>query len=180
MVDARRDVAAAGDSLRSLAVPLKGHGASMRACVQRVSRAKVTVASEVVGQIDRGSLVLLGVAEGDTPDDARQLAEKITGLRIFEDPQRKMNLALHDVSGAMLVVSQFTLLGDCRKGRRPSFTAAARPELAEELYRVFVTAVMAQGIVVATGQFRAHMEVELVNDGPVTLWLDTREGSPER
>jgi len=119
-------------------------------------------------------LVLLGVAQEDTEQDARFLAEKVTGLRIFEDPQEKMNLALADVSGAMLVVSQFTLLGDCRKGRRPSFTDAARPEQAEALYEVFVRAVRASGIQVATGRFRQHMEIELVNDGPVTLLLDTR------
>jgi len=146
----------------------------MRACVQRVSRAKVTVGGKVSGQIGAGLLVLLGVAHDDTETDARQLAEKLAGLRIFEDDQQKMNLALEDVGSAMLVVSQFTLLGDCRKGRRPSFTAAAPPELAEKLYTVFVDAVAAAGIEVATGRFREHMEVELVNDGPVTLLLDTR------
>ena len=146
----------------------------MRACVQRVSRAQVTVAGEVTGRIGTGMLVLLGVAEDDTPRDARQLAEKIAGLRIFEDEQEKMNLSLADVGGAMLVVSQFTLLGDCRKGRRPSFVAAAPPGLAEELYQVFVDAAAAQGIEVATGRFRQHMEVELVNDGPVTLLLESR------
>jgi len=146
----------------------------MRACVQRVSRAQVDVAGEICGRIGRGMLVLLGVARDDTPDDARWLAEKLAGLRIFEDDQGKMNLALADVGGAMLVVSQFTLLGDCRKGRRPSFDAAARPELAEELYQVFVAAVAARGIEVATGRFRQMMEVELVNDGPVTLLLDSR------
>ena len=147
---------------------------AMRACVQRVTRAQVTVAGEVSGRIGAGTLVLLGVAEGDTPADARQLAEKIAGLRIFEDDREKMNRSLADIGGAMLVVSQFTLLGDCRKGRRPSFVAAAAPELAEELYRVFVDAAAEQGIEVATGQFRRHMEVELVNDGPVTLLLESR------
>ena len=145
----------------------------MRACVQRVSRARVTVAGELCGQIAGGLLVLLGVAEGDREDDARQLAQKIATLRVFEDRQGKMNLALGDVGGAMLVVSQFTLLGDCRKGRRPSFVAAAPPELAEELYQVFADTVTRQGIEVATGRFRQHMEIELVNDGPVTLLLDT-------
>ncbi len=145
----------------------------MRACVQRVSRARVTVSGEVCGQIGTGLLVLLGVAEDDTEADARQLAEKIATLRVFEDDQGKMNLSLGDVGGAMLVVSQFTLLGDCRKGRRPSFAAAARPELARQLYEVFVEVVARQGIEVATGQFRRHMEVELVNDGPVTLLLDS-------
>jgi len=149
----------------------------MRACVQRVSRARVAVAGQTVGEIGTGMLVLLGVAGDDTEADARQLAGKIAGLRIFEDQQEKMNLALADVGGAMLVVSQFTLLGDCRKGRRPSFVAAAAPELAERLYQVFVEAVAGEGIEVATGRFRQHMEVELVNDGPVTLLLDTRQVS---
>ena len=144
----------------------------MRACVQRVSRARVTVGGEVSGQIGKGLLVLLGVAKEDTPADARTLAKKIAGLRIFEDDQQKMNLALADVGGAMLVVSQFTLLGDCRKGRRPSFVDAALPEVAEALYEVFTDTVAALGIEVATGRFRQHMEVELVNDGPVTILLD--------
>jgi D-tyrosyl-tRNA(Tyr) deacylase len=118
-------------------------------------------------------LVLLGVSATDTEADARWLADKLSGLRIFEDHEGKMNLALKDVGGAMLVVSQFTLLGDCRKGRRPSFVAAARPELAEKLYTVFVDAVGRCEIEVATGQFRQHMEVELVNDGPVTLVVES-------
>ena len=147
----------------------------MKACVQRVSRAKVTIAEEICAEIGKGMLVLLGVAVGDEESDARQLADKITGLRIFEDSQEKMNLSLRDVDGAMLVVSQFTLLGDCRKGRRPSFDAAAPPEMAEKLYEQFVASVKAQGLPVATGRFREHMQVELVNDGPVTLLLDTRK-----
>jgi len=147
----------------------------MIACIQRVSRAKVTVAGQTSGQIGVGFLVLLGVAGDDTEADARRLAEKIVGLRVFEDDEQKMNLALADVGGAMLVVSQFTLLADCRKGRRPSFVAAARPELAESLYQVFVDTVADHGIEVATGRFRQHMEVELVNDGPVTLVLDTKD-----
>ncbi len=146
----------------------------MRACIQRVSRARVTVAGEVTGRIGAGMLVLLGVAREDSEADARQLAGKIAGLRIFEDEQGKMNLSIGDVGGAMLVVSQFTLLGDCRKGRRPSFVAAAPPEQAEQLYQVFVDAVAAAGIEVATGRFRQHMEVELVNDGPVTLLLQSK------
>lgn len=146
----------------------------MRACVQRASEASVTVDGEVVGRIGRGLVVLLGVAADDTERDARQLADKIAGLRIFDDGQGKMNLALADVGGAMLVVSQFTLLGDCRKGRRPSFESAAGPELAERLYEHFVSCVSEGGIPVATGRFRQHMDVALVNDGPVTLWLDTR------
>jgi len=147
----------------------------MKACIQRVSRARVDVGGETVGQIDRGLLVLLGVAADDTAADAQVLAKKIAGLRVFEDTGGKMNLALADVDGAMLVVSQFTLLGDCRKGRRPSFTAAASPEMAERLYAVFVDHARGQGIDVATGRFRQHMHVELVNDGPVTLWIDSRE-----
>jgi D-tyrosyl-tRNA(Tyr) deacylase len=133
------------------------------------------VSGEVCGRIERGLLVLLGVATDDTADDARQLAEKIVGLRIFDDAEGKMNLALADVAGAMLVVSQFTLLGDCRKGRRPSYVAAAGPELAEQLYETFVTAVREQGITVGTGRFRQHMEVSLTNDGPVTLLVDSRK-----
>ena len=146
----------------------------MRAVVQRVSRAQVTVAGETCGRIGAGMLVLLGVARDDTAADARWLAAKIAGLRIFEDADGKMNLALADVDGGMLVVSQFTLLGDCRKGRRPSFVAAAAPELAETLYEVFVAAAREAGIETATGRFRQEMQVELVNDGPVTLLLDTR------
>ena len=125
------------------------------------------------GQIGTGLLVLLGVAHSDTEGNAVWLAEKLAGLRIFEDSDGKMNLALADVAGAMLVVSQFTLLGDCRKGRRPSFTNAAPPEQAEALYEVFVRAVRQQGIEVATGRFRQHMEVELLNDGPVTLLVES-------
>jgi D-tyrosyl-tRNA(Tyr) deacylase len=147
----------------------------MRAVVQRVSRAKVTVAGEITGEIGRGFLVLLGVAEGDEAEDARYLAQKIAGLRVFEDADGKMNLGLSDVRGAMLVVSQFTLLGDCRKGKRPSFIAAARPEQADALYQAFIAEVQKQGIFVATGRFQEHMDVELVNDGPVTLLLDSRK-----
>ncbi len=145
----------------------------MRACIQRVRSAEVRVAGEKCGQIGLGMLVLLGVADGDTEATARQLAKKIGGLRIFEDSQQKMNLSLLDVGGAMLIVSQFTLLGDCRRGRRPDFLAAAPPELAERLYQVFVDAVAEQAIPVATGRFRAQMEVELINDGPVTLIVDS-------
>lgn len=146
----------------------------MKAVLQRVSRAKVTVAGQVVGEIGRGLLVLLGVEQGDTEADAQQLADKAVQLRIFDDADGKMNLALADVGGAMLVVSQFTLLGDCRKGRRPSFIQAAPPDVAERLYETFIAAVGAQGIPVATGRFRATMDVELVNDGPVTLILESR------
>jgi D-aminoacyl-tRNA deacylase len=147
---------------------------SMRACIQRVSRSQVTVEGEICGQIGPGLLVLLGVFEDDQEADALQLARKIVSLRIFNDADGKMNLSVGDVGGAMLVVSQFTLAGDCRKGRRPSFDAAAPPDLAERLYEVFVHAVDEQGIPVATGRFRAHMMVELVNDGPVTFVVDSR------
>lgn len=147
----------------------------MRAVVQRVSRAQVTVAGEISGKIDKGLLVLLGVADGDTSEDVAFLAPKIAGLRVFEDAAEKMNLALADVGGKMLVVSQFTLLGDCRKGRRPGFDAAARPEVAEPLYEEFVATVRATGLVVETGRFQQFMEVELVNDGPITLLLDSRK-----
>lgn len=149
----------------------------MKAVLQRVTRASVTVDGQIVGQIGRGLLVLLGVEQGDREADAQQLADKSVQLRIFDDANGKMNLALPDVQGAMLVVSQFTLLGDCRKGRRPSFIQAAPPDIAERLYETFVAAVGVQGIPVATGQFRAMMQVELVNDGPVTLLLDSRKRS---
>ncbi len=147
----------------------------MRAVVQRVSRAKVTVDGEITGEIACGFVVLLGVAEGDTQTDVIYMAQKIVGLRVFEDPDGKMNLGLADVGGGMLVVSQFTLLGDTRKGRRPSFIAAARPEVADALYRSLIAEVQGQGIQVATGRFQTHMDVELVNDGPVTLLIDSRK-----
>lgn len=146
----------------------------MRACVQRVTTASVTVAGEIVGQIEHGLVVLLGVGRQDTPADADYLARKLVALRIFEDEQGKMNRSLAEVSGGMLVVSQFTLWGDCRKGRRPSFVEAAPPEVAERLYAYFVRVVEELGVPVATGQFRAHMHVALVNDGPVTLVLDSK------
>jgi D-tyrosyl-tRNA(Tyr) deacylase len=145
----------------------------MRACVQRVSQARVVVEETVVGEIGSGIVVLLGVAQNDAAADARLLAEKIANMRIFGDDDGKMNRSLLEAGGEMLVVSQFTLLGDCRKGRRPSFIDAAPPELAERLYGEFVAAVQAQGIRVATGRFRANMAVSLVNDGPVTLLLDS-------
>jgi len=146
----------------------------MRACVQRVSSAQVVVAGEVVGSIDAGLVVLLGVAQGDESRDAQMLADKIAGLRVFNDAAGKMNLALSDVGGSMLVVSQFTLLGDASHGRRPSFTAAAPPELAERLYDQFAARVREFGIPVSTGRFRQHMEVTLRNDGPVTLIVESR------
>ena len=147
----------------------------MRACVQRVSKAEVSVEGALCGKIGRGLVVLLGVAADDTQRDVDQLAEKICQLRIFADDEGKMNRSLIDAGGAMLVVSQFTLLGDCRKGRRPSFIAAAEPELAESLYEQFVAAAKNRGIEVATGKFRAMMDVTLTNQGPVTLLLDSRK-----
>ncbi|HCK52981.1 MAG TPA: D-tyrosyl-tRNA(Tyr) deacylase [Planctomycetaceae bacterium] len=146
----------------------------MRAVIQRVSRANVTVSGEVVGEIGAGLLVLLGVEQGDTQDDVVWMANKVVGLRVFEDDDGKMNLDVGEVGGAILAVSQFTLLGDCRKGRRPSFVAAARPEEADGLYRSFVTEVAGQGLEVQEGRFQQHMDVELVNDGPVTLQVDSR------
>lgn len=144
----------------------------MRAVVQRVSSARVEVAGKIAGSVGKGLLVLLGVAQGDTDRQAEWLAEKIAGLRIFEDEAGKMNLSLLDVGGAALVVSQFTLLADCRRGRRPSFTDAAPPEEADRLYQVFVAKLRSAGLPVETGVFQAHMDVHLVNDGPVTLVLD--------
>ncbi|QDT00553.1 D-aminoacyl-tRNA deacylase [Adhaeretor mobilis] len=145
----------------------------MRTCIQRVSRASVTVAGEVTGQIQRGLLVLLGVAPEDGEKEVRWLVDKITGLRVFPDEEGKMNLSLGDIGGALLVVSQFTLLGNCQKGRRPSFIGAAPPELAEQLYERFVSIAREQGTPTETGRFRADMQVELVNDGPVTLIIET-------
>lgn len=147
----------------------------MRAVVQRVSSASVTVDSRIVGQIGRGFLILLGICGDDRDEDLVYLAGKIAGLRVFEDDNGLMNLSLADVGGQVLVVSQFTLFGDCRKGRRPSFIAAARPEVALPLYDAFLAELRGQGLTVATGQFQAHMDVALVNDGPVTLLLDSRK-----
>jgi D-aminoacyl-tRNA deacylase len=146
----------------------------MRACIQRVRQASVTVDHQVVGSIEHGLVVLLGVGTRDTADDAQWLAEKLVGLRIFDDAEGKMNLSVADVRGSLLVISQFTLFGDCRKGRRPSFVDAAPPAVAERLYQTFLDAVRRRNVPVETGVFRAHMDVALVNDGPVTLLLDTR------
>ena len=146
----------------------------MRAVLQRVSRARVVVGEEVTGAIGPGLLVLLGVAPGDTAAQAQWLADKVVGLRVFNDADDKMNLSVADVGGAVLVVSQFTLYGDCRKGRRPSFIEAAGPELAVPLYEAFVAAVRAHGVPTATGRFGAMMQVELVNDGPVTILIDSK------
>jgi D-tyrosyl-tRNA(Tyr) deacylase len=145
----------------------------MRAVVQRVSESSVAVGPEVVGRIGRGLLVLLGVAKTDTEKESDYLAEKIVNLRIFEDEGGRLNRSLIEVGGEMLVVSQFTLLADCRKGRRPSFTAAAEPELAARLYEHFVRQTAKLGIPVQTGRFQALMAVSLVNDGPVTLIIDS-------
>jgi D-aminoacyl-tRNA deacylase len=145
----------------------------MRAVVQRVSRARVRVNGEVVGEIGLGLLVLLGVGVGDTRAEADYLAEKTIGLRIFEDADGKMNLSVAEVAGALLMVSQFTLYGDARRGKRPSFDAAAPPEQARELYEYFVEKVRAAGLRCETGRFQETMQVELVNEGPVTILLDS-------
>ncbi len=147
----------------------------VRAVIQRVSEASVTVENRIVGSIQSGFLVLLGVAEDDTQEDVNLIAGKIAGLRVFEDADGKMNLALADVNGAILLVSQFTLYGDCRKGRRPSFIEAARPERANALYQSVAAELKGQGLTVETGTFQAHMDVRLLNDGPVTLLLDSRK-----
>jgi D-aminoacyl-tRNA deacylase len=147
----------------------------MKALLQRVSRAEVRVDGEVTGAIDQGLLVLLGCGEGDGDDEMEYLVEKLVNLRIFADDQGRMNLSLLDVGGEMLVVSQFTLYADTRKGRRPSFVKAMKPGPADELYRRFCQAVADRGVHVETGVFGAMMDVELVNDGPVTIMLDTAE-----
>lgn len=144
----------------------------MRALIQRVTSAKVVVEEEIVAEIGNGLVILLGIGQGDTEDQARFLAEKIATLRIFEDSASKFNLSLLDVRGAAIVVSQFTLYGDARKGRRPSFSEAARPEVAEPLVEKFAGFLHAQGIPSQTGIFGAHMLVEIENDGPVTIWLE--------
>lgn len=145
----------------------------MRAVVQRVDKAKVTVDGKIVGEINRGLMVLVGVVEGDTEKDVQYLADKVTGLRIFEDEAEKMNLSVKDIGGEILSVSQFTLYGDCRKGKRPSFDKAAKPETAIVLYEKFNELCRQQNIKVETGVFGAHMLVELANNGPVTILLDS-------
>lgn len=147
----------------------------MRCVIQRVTRASVTVSGETVGSIDRGFLVLLGAEAGDGEADARYCAEKIAGLRVFEDAAGKMNLALSDAGGDVLLVSQFTLLADARHGRRPDFIQAARPEVAEPLCEQVRAMLEAKGLRVETGRFRTEMQVSLVNDGPVTILLDSRK-----
>lgn len=147
----------------------------MRAVVQKVSSSKVTVDGEVIGQINKGLMVLLGVTHDDTSKDVDYMVDKVTNLRIFEDEEGKMNLSLKDVEGEILAVSQFTLYGDARRGRRPSFSDAARPEVANPLYEEFIEKVKNQGINVGTGKFGAHMMVDLTNDGPVTILLESRK-----
>ena len=146
----------------------------MRALLQRVSQARVIIAGETVGEIERGILTLLGITHHDTPEQAEWLADKVVGLRIFEDDDGKMNRDVIEVGGGVLIVSQFTLYGDCRKGRRPSFIEAAPPAIAVPLYAAFVDGVRARGVPTATGRFGAMMQVELINDGPVTLILDSK------
>jgi D-tyrosyl-tRNA(Tyr) deacylase len=145
----------------------------MRAVVQRVKRAQVTVNGEITGKIDRGLLVFVGVAHNDAEADANYLADKVTGLRVFEDENGKMSLAVDDIEGAILVVSQFTLLGDVRRGKRPAFDAAAPPQRARELYEHFVQRIRAVGLHCETGRFQEMMQVDLVNDGPVTILIDS-------
>ncbi len=147
----------------------------MRLVVQRVTRASVTVDGEVTGKIGKGYMVLVGAEVGDTEADARLCADKLAGLRVFVDDEDKMNRSVLDVGGEILLVSQFTLLGDARHGRRPSFIAAARPEVAEPLLETMKAMLEEKGLHVETGRFRAHMDVELVNDGPVTILIDSRK-----
>jgi len=147
----------------------------MRAVVQRVTRARVTVEGETVGEIGAGLVVLLGVARDDTGRDADYLLEKISTLRVLDDAEGRMNLSVEDAGGALLVVSQFTLYGDARRGRRPSWSDAAPPDVAERFYELFIAEARGRGLRVASGSFRRMMEVELVNDGPVTILLDSRK-----
>lgn len=147
----------------------------MKAVVQRAARGSVTVENSKIGQIGPGLVVLLGVSGDDGSEDVEYLVDKIINLRIFEDSNEKMNLSLRDVGGELLVISQFTLYGDCRKGRRPSFTQAAPPQKAQQLYNEFVELCGQKGVRVETGQFQAHMKVELINDGPVTLIVESKK-----
>lgn len=147
----------------------------MRAVIQRSGKASVRVDGKTVGEIDRGVVLLLGIKDGDGAAELRWLADKAIKLRIFEDENGKMNRSLQDIDGKMLIISQFTLYGDCRKGRRPGYSSAARPEQARALYHDFIEEVSRQGIEVACGKFQADMEVQLINDGPVTLLLDSEK-----
>lgn len=144
----------------------------MKALIQRVKKASVSISGELYSSIAQGVLVFLGVEKDDEKENAEKLADKIIKLRIFEDENEKMNLSVNDVKGEILVVSQFTLCGDCKKGTRPSFDKAATPEKAVDLYEYFIKSLKEQGMVVKTGKFRAMMDIELVNDGPVTFWLE--------
>jgi D-tyrosyl-tRNA(Tyr) deacylase len=147
----------------------------MRAVVQRVSQASVTVDGTITGSIERGLLVFLGIGKKDTEKDIAFISEKIVNLRIFEDSTNKMNLSAKDIGGSVLLISQFTLYGDCRKGRRPDFTAAGAPEMAKELYEETIATIKEKGVPVETGVFAAHMDIDSVNDGPVTLILDSKK-----
>lgn len=147
----------------------------MKALLQRVTNASVSIAGQVVGRINQGLVVFIGVADKDTEKDAQYLAQKTVGLRIFADDQGKFNLSALDINGGLLVVSQFTLLADTRKGRRPSFISAAPPDLAEELFKKFIAAVRDSGLKVESGRFQQYMQVEIVNDGPVTILLDSSD-----
>lgn len=147
----------------------------MRAVVQRVSKGKVKVNNQITGEVKEGLLIYLGIGNEDTVEDIEYMVEKITNLRIFEDENEKMNLSVLDVEGEILVVSQFTLMGDCRKGRRPSFIEAAKPAKAESLYEEFVSKCKAIGIKVGTGKFQTHMMVHSINDGPVTILIDSKK-----
>ncbi len=147
----------------------------MRAVIQRVKRARVRTQEETVGEIGRGLLVLLGVGKDDSEDDARYIADKLSFLRIFEDSEGKMNFSVRDIGGSVLVVSQFTLFADCRKGRRPSFAEAGDPQHAERLYEYVIEILRRSGVPTSEGTFQAMMEVELINDGPVTIMLDSRK-----
>ena len=147
----------------------------MRVVIQRVSRANVTVDGRITGKIDRGLLVFVGVGKDDTEDDIAFIADKVANLRIFEDADGKMNLSVTDIGGSVLLISQFTLFGDCRKGRRPDFTAAGAPDTAKILYEKTITAIAEKGVPVETGIFAAHMHIDCVNVGPVTLILDSKK-----
>lgn len=147
----------------------------MRAVVQKVAQGRVTVDNEITGEIGQGLLVFLGVTHDDTQTDAKYMAEKIANLRIFEDDDDKLNLSIKDIGGAVLSISQFTLYGDCRRGRRPSFTDAARPDAANALYEQFNQLLENEGVRVQTGRFQTHMMVDLTNDGPVTVLLDSKK-----
>jgi len=149
----------------------------MKAVLQRVSRASVTVDNEIIGKVEQGILVFLGVGMDDTIEDIKYLAEKVVNLRIFSDEYDKINLSVKDIQGALLVVSQFTLMANCTKGRRPSFENAAKPEMANEMYILFIEECRKHGIRVETGKFQAEMHVELCNHGPVTIILDSKRGS---